>query len=64
MTIKKNGTYSTKEAAEGIGRPLSTLMTWLYQGRIRATKNTRGQWEIKGAEIQRINRWTRERRYK
>jgi len=63
-TFFKDRVYTTREAAEGIGRPISTLMLWIYQGRIRATKNRQGRWEITGAEIQRINRWTRERRYK
>jgi hypothetical protein len=46
--------YSLKEAADATGRQKTTILRAIQRGKISATKDAHGEWEIDPAEIHRV----------
>jgi len=47
-------TYTTQEAAKLLGVSFITIKRWIYSGRVKAVKDSRGWWRIEEKEIQRL----------
>lgn len=52
-------TYTTEEAAAALGYNIITIRDFILEGRLEATKDEKGRWQIPAREITRIRNWNR-----